>query len=278
MVQMMLRLVGVVGVVLVVGGCSGDPGSATPASTTTAAAVSSSSSSVPSVVSSVVPGAVLSVAEVAEGLGVPLPQTSVLGPVEVLDAVTLRVPVRVPSAPPPGYGVLLAGSGWLVVEVLEGSEVTVAWDAVTGRCLVVYADWDSADAYWMWVWLVDGLDGPDACAEAAVGIVEVSAGLGPPSFGEAAAVVGAPCTLVDLGDGTAVITCPDGTTAVIGGAVGPRGADGADGADGAAGAAGTAGSIGADGVDGRSCAVTDGGATVTVTCSDGTTVVVTKPS
>lgn len=74
---------------------------------------------------------------------------------------------------------------------------------------------------------------------------------------------GAPCTVTDNGNGSATISCPDGTQVVV--------SSGAPGAD------GTAGTPGANGVNGTSCSVAqnpDAG-TKTITCSDGTTVTLT---
>lgn len=96
------------------------------------------------------------------------------------------------------------------------------------------------------------------------------------------------CTVVDHGDGTATITCPDGTTAMVGGRDGMDGRDGVDGrscsvTDNGNGTAtllcddGTSATIddGAAGVDGTSCTVSsDGAGTSTITCEDGTTAIV----
>ena len=81
---------------------------------------------------------------------------------------------------------------------------------------------------------------------------------------------GKPCTVKDNADGSATITCPDGsTTRVTSGTPGKDGANGANGSDGKNGMAGM------NGMAGTSCSVTqdaDAG-TKTVACTDGTKVV-----
>lgn len=83
----------------------------------------------------------------------------------------------------------------------------------------------------------------------------VCACVGPP--GEA----GKPCTVIPNDDGTATVTCPDGTKTVLRG--GKNGTDGVD------------GSSGRDGMNGVSCSLstTDAGAK-RITCSDGTSVTI----
>src|SRR4051794_31753164 len=74
---------------------------------------------------------------------------------------------------------------------------------------------------------------------------------------------GKPCSVADNGDGTATITCPDGTKVTV-----TRGSNGTN---------GTNGADGSNGVDGTSCTVTanpDAG-TKTISCTDGTSVTVT---
>lgn len=74
---------------------------------------------------------------------------------------------------------------------------------------------------------------------------------------------GKPCTVKDNGNGTATITCPDGTKVDV--------SNGAKGTD------GTNGTNGTNGMDGTSCTVTanpDAGTKV-ISCSDGTTVTLT---
>ena len=93
------------------------------------------------------------------------------------------------------------------------------------------------------------------------------------------------CTVADHGDGTATITCPDGTTAMVGGRDGTNGMDGrscsvTDNGDGTATLLcddGTSATIddGSAGIDGTSCTVSsDGAGTSTITCEDGTTATI----
>lgn len=78
-------------------------------------------------------------------------------------------------------------------------------------------------------------------------------------FGGCAA--GDSCTVADNGDGTATISCEDGTTVTV--------SDGTDGTE------GLAGMDGLPGTAGLSCTVTDNGdGTRTITCEDGTSVTV----
>ena len=84
------------------------------------------------------------------------------------------------------------------------------------------------------------------------------------------------CSVSDNGDGTATLTCSDGTEEVL--SSGTRGEDGAageTGADGPDGLPGPDGEDGANGKDGRDCSVTqnDDG-TATITCSDGTSTTI----
>jgi hypothetical protein len=66
-----------------------------------------------------------------------------------------------------------------------------------------------------------------------------------------------PCTVTSAADGSATISCPDGTTATV-----PPGAPGATGSD------------GTSGTDGRSCTVAESAGTKTISCDDGTSVTV----
>lgn len=84
------------------------------------------------------------------------------------------------------------------------------------------------------------------------------------------------CTVVDNGDGTATLTCTDGTEELLtGGVRGEDGEKGADGATGPDGLAGADGENGAGGKEGRDCTVTqnDDG-TATITCTDGTSTTI----
>ncbi|MFT3837413.1 MAG: OmcA/MtrC family decaheme c-type cytochrome [Myxococcaceae bacterium] len=88
-------------------------------------------------------------------------------------------------------------------------------------------------------------------------------------------VDGKPCTVVNNGDGSATIKCPDGSTTTINS--GSNGTDGTNGTNGTNGNDGTNGANGDAGVNGTSCTVTqdaDAG-TKTITCSDGTSVTLT---
>lgn len=100
---------------------------------------------------------------------------------------------------------------------------------------------------------------------------------------------GKPCAVKDNGNGTTTISCPDGTTATVAngtpgtpgtngsnGTNGTPGANGTNGMNGANGSNGANGTNGTNGVNGTSCSVSanpDAG-TKTITCTDGTTVVV----
>ena len=95
------------------------------------------------------------------------------------------------------------------------------------------------------------------------------------------------CTVTKNDDGSATITCPDGSIATVhngvDGQTGKNGTDGVKGADGqpgargvvgANGATGPAGSNGTDGTDGTSCSVRDLEPGVhEIFCTDGTSVV-----
>ncbi len=75
------------------------------------------------------------------------------------------------------------------------------------------------------------------------------------------------CSVVDNGDGTATISCDDGTTVTVN--------DGMDGIDGTNGTNGTDGAAGLPGMAGTSCTVMDNGdGTRTISCEDGTTATV----
>ena len=109
---------------------------------------------------------------------------------------------------------------------------------------------------------------------------------------------GTSCSIADNGDGSATISCTDGSAITVeNGKDGTNGTDGTDGTDGADGADGSNGSsctvtdnldgtktiacedgttvTVSDGTDGKSCTVVDNGdGTDTITCSDGTSVTV----
>lgn len=83
---------------------------------------------------------------------------------------------------------------------------------------------------------------------------------------------GKPCSVKDNGNGTATITCPDGTTVNV--SNGTNGTAGTNGMNGTNGTNGTPGMNGTNGVNGTSCTVStnpDAG-TKTVSCTDGTSV------
>ncbi|MEW6430739.1 MAG: OmcA/MtrC family decaheme c-type cytochrome [Myxococcota bacterium] len=76
---------------------------------------------------------------------------------------------------------------------------------------------------------------------------------------------GQPCTVKNNNDGTATITCPDGSSVTV-----------ANGTDGTNGLNGTNGTNGTNGMDGTSCSVADGpdAGLKTISCTDGTSVIV----
>lgn len=93
------------------------------------------------------------------------------------------------------------------------------------------------------------------------------------------------CTVEQNGDGSATITCGDGTRATVAsgedgeagesGATGPQGMPGEPGEMGAPGDVGQPGEVGEPGVDGSSCTLVDEGAgTQVLECSDGTSTVI----
>lgn len=90
------------------------------------------------------------------------------------------------------------------------------------------------------------------------------------------------CTVEQNGDGSATITCDDGTSATVAsgeeGAPGESGATGPQGMQGEVGSRGEAGlpgDVGEPGADGSSCTLVDRGAGVQVLeCSDGTSAVI----
>lgn len=83
---------------------------------------------------------------------------------------------------------------------------------------------------------------------------------------------GEPCTVKANTDGTATITCADGTTVTVNG-----GKDGDSGTPGQPGDPGEAGPPGPTGDSGTSCTIVDNNdGTKTITCTDGTTVTVTS--
>ncbi len=84
---------------------------------------------------------------------------------------------------------------------------------------------------------------------------------------------GKPCSVKDNGNGTATITCADGTTIdVKSGTSGTPGTNGTNGSDGTNGTNGTAGTNGTNGVNGTSCTlvVNPDAGSKTITCTDGT--------
>lgn len=92
---------------------------------------------------------------------------------------------------------------------------------------------------------------------------------------------GKPCSVKDNGNGTATITCADGTTVNVSngtnGTNGTNGSNGSNGTNGAPGQNGTPGMNGTNGMNGTSCSVSanpDAG-TKTITCTDGTSVTLT---
>lgn len=72
---------------------------------------------------------------------------------------------------------------------------------------------------------------------------------------------GQPCTVVDNQDGSATITCPDGSTTRV-----------TSGTDGTNGTNGMNGSNGMNGMNGTSCSVASDGGTTVISCADGTQV------
>ena len=81
---------------------------------------------------------------------------------------------------------------------------------------------------------------------------------------------GEPCTVKDNGDGTTTITCPDGSKATV--------KNGTDGQNGQPGQPGQNGQNGQNGMDGTSCSVAAGpdAGQSTITCTDGTSVIVSN--
>ena len=84
------------------------------------------------------------------------------------------------------------------------------------------------------------------------------------------------CSVADNGDGTATLTCTDGTEELLtSGTRGEDGAAGETGANGPDGLPGPNGDDGANGKDGRDCSVTDNGdGTATITCTDGSSTTI----
>ncbi len=87
---------------------------------------------------------------------------------------------------------------------------------------------------------------------------------------------GQPCSVKDNTDGTATITCPDGTTVTVTPKAGQNGMPGQNGQNGMPGQNGQNGMPGQNGMNGTSCTVraVDAGVKV-ITCTDGTSVTVT---
>ena len=78
---------------------------------------------------------------------------------------------------------------------------------------------------------------------------------------------GSRCSVADNGDGTATISCDDGTSFRV--------RNGSDGTDGTDGGDGTDGTDGMDGMDGTSCSVMDNAdGSRTISCEDGTSVTI----
>jgi OmcA/MtrC family decaheme c-type cytochrome len=86
---------------------------------------------------------------------------------------------------------------------------------------------------------------------------------------------GKPCTVKDNNNGSATVTCPDGTTVTVtNGSNGMNGTNGMNGAAGTNGMNGTAGTNGSNGMNGTSCTLVinaDAGSK-TISCTDGTSV------
>ncbi len=112
---------------------------------------------------------------------IPLPPNTDLVSVEETDD-GVRVGTVVNSPPPPGYAALLTDSDWEVVDVVFGSEATMAFYETAALCLLAYANYDSSDSpeYWIWFYIFTGLDAVD-CLDATSDLISLMSGLGRPS-------------------------------------------------------------------------------------------------
>lgn len=113
---------------------------------------------------------------------VPLPPQTELVSVEEIDG-GFRVGAIVNSPPPPGYAATLAGTDWEVLDVIFGSETTVATYLTASICLIAYANYDGSSdpSFWFYFWIFTGGLTPEDCLNAVADVISFSSSLGRPS-------------------------------------------------------------------------------------------------
>jgi len=112
---------------------------------------------------------------------VPLPPNTEMVSLEEIDG-GFRVGAIVNSAPPPNYAATLAGTDWEVLDVIFGSETTVATYATAGICLIAYANYNGSSdpTFWFYFWILTALT-PEDCMNAVADVISLSSSLGRPS-------------------------------------------------------------------------------------------------
>ncbi len=113
---------------------------------------------------------------------VPLPPNTELVSLEEIDG-GFRVGAIVNSAPPPNYAATLAGTDWEVLDVVFGSETTVATYLTASICLIAYANYDGATdpSFWFYFWIFTGGLTAEDCLNAVADVISFSGSLGRPS-------------------------------------------------------------------------------------------------
>jgi len=120
--------------------------------------------------------------QVLSDAGIPLPENaSVVAVAEPGDDQVL-VGANVATAPPPEYAALLDGTDWEVIDVVFGSEATVAFNSVAELCLLTYADYLSPSEleFWIWFWMWTGLADSVSCSEVAFAAMSAASEFGAP--------------------------------------------------------------------------------------------------
>ena len=113
---------------------------------------------------------------------VPLPPNTELVSLEEIDG-GFRVGAIVNSAPPPNYAATLAGTDWEVLDVVFGSETTVATYLTASICLIAYANYGGAtdSTFWVYFWIFTGGLTAEDCLNAVADVISFSSSLGRPS-------------------------------------------------------------------------------------------------
>lgn len=160
---------------LVVASCGDDAGGTdvTIATTTTTRATTLTTAATTTTVT-------LSPAEVLAEYEVPVPEGAELVFVEPQGGADVSVGANVAAAPPPDYPSRLAGTDWEVLDVIYGSESTVALQTLRGLCLLVSANTAATTSYWLYFYVWFNLASRAGCLEAATEIIELVRSFGAP--------------------------------------------------------------------------------------------------